>query len=214
MELHSCPFWAAKLRQIGEKIFSISITTAESPLRAAPTICPATKEFERIDTLFHCLRRTPKREEPRKSSATQSLRSSTHRETRKCPYRSLSQKTSLESSNRKMGECLRGKGDLCSHRCEVLAGALEDELDAAAILTGDSDFAPVYRCFAEHFPEKKLLFAFSFSRASKELKQLCPKAFSIRKETYAKFQLPDEIKLPSGKFVTIPEAWKRNVNDA
>lgn len=100
--------------------------------------------------------------------------------------------------------------------CEVLAMALEDQLDAAVLITGDSDFAPVHRCFAEHFPNKSLLFAFPFNRASKELKKLCPNAFSISKEAYAKHQLPDEIRLPSGKYVTIPDAWKAgntNPND-
>lgn len=100
--------------------------------------------------------------------------------------------------------------------CEVLAMALEDQLDAAVLITGDSDFAPVHRCFIEHFPNKTLLFAFPFNRASKELKKLCPNAFSISKEAYAKHQLPDEIRLPSGKYVTIPDAWKAgntNPND-
>jgi hypothetical protein len=86
--------------------------------------------------------------------------------------------------------------------------ALEDRLDAAIIMTGDSDFVPIHRCFECHFPFKKLLFAFPFARASKELRQICPSSFSISKEAYAKFQFPDDLKLPSGKFVNIPQVWK------
>ncbi|MBC8245846.1 MAG: NYN domain-containing protein [Verrucomicrobia bacterium] len=94
--------------------------------------------------------------------------------------------------------------------CKVLTLALEDRLDVAVIITGDSDFAPVYRCFKSHFPKKRLLFAFPFARVSKELKRLCPDSFTISKEAYAKHQLPENVKLPSGKHVTIPDNWRED----
>lgn len=91
--------------------------------------------------------------------------------------------------------------------CEVLTLALEDPLDVAVIVTRDSDFAPVHRCFISHFPGKRLLFAFPFARVSKELKRLCPASFTISKEAYAKHQLPESVRLPSGKLVTVPASW-------
>jgi hypothetical protein len=81
-------------------------------------------------------------------------------------------------------------------------------LEVAVLITGDSDFAPVYRAFSKQFPEKRLIFAFPFARASKELKQLSRDSFTISKEAYAKFQLPDKVRLPSGKYVHIPDEWK------
>lgn len=94
--------------------------------------------------------------------------------------------------------------------CKVLTLALEDRLDVAVIVTGDSDFAPIQRCFRSHFPKKRLLFAFPFARVSKELKRLCPDSFTIGKEAYARHQLPENVPLPSGKQVTIPDHWRED----
>lgn len=93
--------------------------------------------------------------------------------------------------------------------CEVLGMAMDDELDVAVLVTGDSDFAPVAESFQRRFTKKRILFALPFARGTKRLKQLCPESFSISKETYAKHQLPDEVRLPSGKYVTIPPDWKK-----
>ena len=93
--------------------------------------------------------------------------------------------------------------------CKVLAMALRDELDVAVIVTGDSDFAPVAETFQTEFPKKRILFALPFARGTKRLKQLCTDSFNISKEAYAKHQFPDEVRLPSGKFVTIPADWKK-----
>lgn len=95
--------------------------------------------------------------------------------------------------------------------CEVLSLAHQGVFDVAVLVTGDSDFAPLYHCFQSHFPALRLLFAFPFARGSKELKQLCPNAFSIGKEAYAKHQFPDRVRLPSSKFVTIPPNWKTSL---
>lgn len=92
--------------------------------------------------------------------------------------------------------------------CEVLGIAMDDALDVAVLMTGDSDFAPVAEAFQKRFQNKRILFALPFARATKRLKQLCRDSFSISKESYAKHQFPDRVQLPSGKFVTIPEDWK------
>jgi hypothetical protein len=90
----------------------------------------------------------------------------------------------------------------------VLSLAQRDALDVAVLITGDSDFSPLARTFKQDFPDKELLFAFPFARASNELKQICPNSFTISKEAYAKHQLSDHVKLPSNKFVVIPREWK------
>ncbi|MEM7791926.1 MAG: NYN domain-containing protein [Verrucomicrobiota bacterium] len=92
--------------------------------------------------------------------------------------------------------------------CKVLSLAQKDALDVAVLITGDSDFAPLAKTFKEDFPEKEILFAFPFARISKELKQICPNSFTISKEAYAKHQLPNQVRLPSKKFISIPDEWK------
>lgn len=91
--------------------------------------------------------------------------------------------------------------------CKVLSLAQQNALDVAVLITGDSDFSPLARTFKQDFPRKEIRFAFPFARASKELKQICPESFTISKEAYAKHQLPDQVKLPSGKYVSKPDAW-------
>lgn len=93
--------------------------------------------------------------------------------------------------------------------CEALGMAMDDQLDVAVLMTGDSDFAPVAQTFQRRFENKRILFALPFARGTKRLRQLCPDSFSLSKEAYAKHQFPDRVQLPSGKFVTIPEDWKQ-----
>ncbi|MEM9359627.1 MAG: NYN domain-containing protein [Pseudomonadota bacterium] len=92
--------------------------------------------------------------------------------------------------------------------CKVLSLAQKDALDVAVLITGDSDFSPLAKTFKEDFPEKEILFAFPFARISKELRHICPNSFTISKEAYTKHQLPEQVQLPSKKFVTIPEEWR------
>jgi uncharacterized LabA/DUF88 family protein len=94
--------------------------------------------------------------------------------------------------------------------CAVLGDALEDKLDIAVVISGDSDFIPLAQTFAERAPNKDLRFALPFARGTKRLRQLCPDSFSISKESYQRHQFPDRVRLPSGKFVTIPEVWKED----
>jgi uncharacterized LabA/DUF88 family protein len=91
--------------------------------------------------------------------------------------------------------------------CHVLDMAMDDALDVAVLVTGDSDFAPVAKTFLKRFPQKRILFMHPFARGTKRLRQLCPDSFTISKEAYVKHQLPDLVRLPSGKFVTIPPDW-------
>ncbi|TVP79652.1 MAG: NYN domain-containing protein [Puniceicoccaceae bacterium] len=94
--------------------------------------------------------------------------------------------------------------------CKVLSLAQRNAFDVAVLVTGDSDFSPLARTFIQDFPHKKIRFAFPFARISKELKQICLDSFTISKEAYQKYQFPDKVRLPSKKFVTIPQEWKPN----
>ena len=91
--------------------------------------------------------------------------------------------------------------------CKDLSLGQQDALDVAVLITGDSDFAPLARTFKQDFPNKEIRVSFPFDRASKELKQICRDSFTISKETYAKHQFAERIRLSSNKFVSIPDDW-------
>lgn len=57
------------------------------------------------------------------------------------------------------------------------------------------------------YPKKRLIFAFPFDRKNHELARIAPGSFSLNAESYAKNQLPDRVRLPSGKHVYCPKEW-------
>lgn len=90
----------------------------------------------------------------------------------------------------------------------VFAEAARDTFDTAVVVSGDADYAPALPVFREVFPGKRLIFAFPFDRKNKELAQLAPESFTLAKESYARNQFPEAVRLPSGKFVVCPHAWR------
>ncbi|MBI3985426.1 MAG: NYN domain-containing protein [Lentisphaerae bacterium] len=91
--------------------------------------------------------------------------------------------------------------------CAVLEGAARGQFDTAVLVTGDTDLRPVVLAFQRLYPGKRLLFAFPFDRKNNELSSIAPGSFTLSAESYARHQLPDRVRLPSGKFVTKPETW-------
>jgi len=91
--------------------------------------------------------------------------------------------------------------------CAVLEGAKNDLFDVAVIMTGDTDLRPVSSTFARMYPDKKLIFVFPFGRKNKELVKVSSDSFAFSAESYAKYQFPEKVQLPSGKFVHKPKEW-------
>lgn len=91
---------------------------------------------------------------------------------------------------------------------QVLLQATRDTFDVAVIVSGDADYAPALPVFRELFPTKRLLFAFPFDRKNKELDRAAPASFVLSRESYAQHQFPEAVRLPSGKFVVCPHAWR------
>jgi hypothetical protein len=83
----------------------------------------------------------------------------------------------------------------------------QDEADTAVLVTGDTDLAPAVRTASRLFPVKQICFAFPYKRRNTELAKLVSKHFYIRKERYAAHQLPDPMRLPSGRLVSKPRQW-------
>lgn len=90
---------------------------------------------------------------------------------------------------------------------QVFRHAAKDAFDVAVIVSGDADYAPAVPVFTEMFPAKRLVFGFPFDRKNKELQNAAPGSFSFSRESYAKHQFSDAVKLPSGKFVVRPKDW-------
>ena len=83
----------------------------------------------------------------------------------------------------------------------------DDQADTIVLVTGDTDLAPAVRTASCLFPAKEICFGFPYRRGNKELERLVSKHFSIRKERYARHQLPSPFVLPSGRSVSKPQEW-------
>jgi uncharacterized LabA/DUF88 family protein len=83
----------------------------------------------------------------------------------------------------------------------------EDEADTAVLVTGDTDLAPAVRTAFRLYPARQICFAFPYKRRNNELARLVSKFFYIRKERYPAHQLPDPMRLPSGRLVPKPAGW-------
>lgn len=87
---------------------------------------------------------------------------------------------------------------------ELLA---EDRCDTAVLVTGDTDLAPAFRTADKLFPHKRIIFAFPYKRKNKELAQLAPGSFEMKKEQYTKHQFDDPYVLPNGVGIRKPKRW-------
>ncbi len=82
-----------------------------------------------------------------------------------------------------------------------------DAADTIVLVTGDTDLAPAVRTADKLFPTKEVAFAFPYKRLNRELEKMVTTSFMIKKQQYAKHQLPDVYTLPSGREVIKPETW-------
>ena len=92
---------------------------------------------------------------------------------------------------------------------QVFCYAARDAFDVAVIVSGDADYAPAIPVFREMFPMKRIVFGFPYDRKNKELERVASGSFTISRESYARHQLPDAVRLPSGKFVVRLAAWSK-----
>jgi len=83
----------------------------------------------------------------------------------------------------------------------------KDECDTIVLVTGDTDIAPAVRTANALFPFKKIVFAFPYKRKNKELSQLAPGSFEIKKQQYAKHQFPDPFPTSKGVQIHKPPKW-------
>lgn len=87
---------------------------------------------------------------------------------------------------------------------EVLAN---NECESVVLVTGDTDIVPAIKTVIKQFPCNTVLFAFPFSRKSKELKRLAPRSFNIRVDSYTANQFDDPVMLSNGNTIFKPSTW-------
>lgn len=90
---------------------------------------------------------------------------------------------------------------------KLLELLFKDACDTVVLVTGDTDIAPAVKTANIIFPYKRIVFAFPYKRKNKELSQLAPGSFEIKKEQYAKHQFPDPYTIPNGCTIIKPSQW-------
>lgn len=84
---------------------------------------------------------------------------------------------------------------------------IEDSCDLVVLVSGDTDLAPSFRTATRLFPSKKVIFAFPYKRHNRELENLAPKSFKIKKEKYLAHQFPNPYPLVNGSTISKPSTW-------
>ena len=107
-----------------------------------------------------------------------------------------------------IGRVWREKGTDVALAMALLREASLGDMDEAVIISGDADYLPAVKVFREMYPRIGLRFAFPRGRASKELSREAPASFTLNSAAYRSHRLPDRIKLPSGKYMHCPFAWR------
>lgn len=84
---------------------------------------------------------------------------------------------------------------------------IEDSCDLVVFVSGDTDLAPAFRTAKQLFPHKEVCFAFPYNRHNRQLEELAPKSFKIKKEQYVRHQFSDPFSLVDGSKISKPSKW-------
>lgn len=79
--------------------------------------------------------------------------------------------------------------------------------DVIVLVSGDTDLLPAIRTVRRLFPNVPICVCFPFRRQNLELKQAVARSFKVRKEQYARHQLPDPVVMPDGRVIPKPARW-------
>ena len=90
---------------------------------------------------------------------------------------------------------------------ELFSDALDDNLDAAMIISGDSDLVPAVRILKSKFPQIRIVVAFPPSRVSKYMRKVADAYFTIGEPNIRASLFPDMIIRPDGFILKRPKKW-------
>lgn len=79
--------------------------------------------------------------------------------------------------------------------------------EVIVLVSGDTDLLPAIRTARRLYPAVQIAVCFPFRRHNADLKQAVARSFKVRKEQYARHQLPDPVVLPSGRLLHKPPKW-------
>ena len=82
-----------------------------------------------------------------------------------------------------------------------------DQCDTVLLATGDTDIIPAVKIAQRLFPNKKIGFLLPYRRYNQELKNLSSLHIEVRKEAYARHQLPDPFTTQKGRALHKPISW-------
>lgn len=82
-----------------------------------------------------------------------------------------------------------------------------DEIEAAVLVTGDTDLSPAVITAKRLFPSKRIIFAFPYGRRHNDLVKLAPGSFSIKPKQYYRHQFPDPVVLENKRLINKPASW-------
>jgi len=90
----------------------------------------------------------------------------------------------------------------------LLTGAIRDDYEVAVLISGDTDLIPALHAVKSLFPQKRIGIVFPLKRHTGEMEQAVDFSETIKVTTLEASRLPDQIRLPSGKFLTPPAEWQ------
>jgi uncharacterized LabA/DUF88 family protein len=90
---------------------------------------------------------------------------------------------------------------------KLLEVLVRGEAEVAVLVTGDADLTPAIRTARVLQPNALIVVAFPYGRVQTALARLADQHFRISAEAYAKHQLPECVRLSTGRVVQKPVAW-------
>lgn len=92
----------------------------------------------------------------------------------------------------------------------IIAMASRDEFDIALLISGDTDFVPVFKSMQEYFSNKQMRAAVPAAKVPAPYNHLLRPGYCrlIKGSQLEKCQLPDPVILRSGFPIPKPDAWK------
>lgn len=91
---------------------------------------------------------------------------------------------------------------------ELLTDAFLGRLDAAIIVSGDSDLSPPIQAVKLHHPQIQVTVAFPPMRFSSELARIADVTKHIWPRTLEKYQMPDTVTKRDGTVLSRPAQWR------
>lgn len=85
--------------------------------------------------------------------------------------------------------------------------AMTDAYDTAILISGDSDYLPLFKKLRQRFPRKRLVLAFPPNRTSPTLEDHADAAFTLSEHALGQAQFPERVLLERGGWVDRPEYW-------